>query len=504
MSKKPVNKKPASPKKQPSKKPNEELGVAKQITLYRYRYLIGYVFFAFILLFMVVYKIWDMPAGLSQSEIASVTNSAWLNTEALQSNAAAIINLPYHLLQKFSVMIFGANLWALRLPSVILAILSGVVLERLLGRLFKRNVAVIATILAVSSVLFITLAHDGSPMIMNAFLTIMLTYLATRVFHGDKAGVLWQVLLVLTLALSLYSPLGLVPLAGILIACFNKDVRARVRQIPIWTLIIFVVVLAVVLAPLVLSLVLNFTDTVKAWLAWSDWGSLSDNASALGILFLDMPAGDFVSSFAPSIFGLPLLLLTIIGLVRAIIDHKSPRSYLILTWFIVLIPILLFNHRAIYLMFVPISLLVTMGVAFLLDSWNRLFPINPYARVAGLIPIAVLMVGIVTLTLGRYFNLESYAPNVVLAYNQTPVAVFNEVARQDEQVKLLVSENERAFYRLLGNEVEIIVEPPQDFARLLVAPSVQELYVDKLPKTPTRIVVSQLKDDSVLLRVYEK
>jgi hypothetical protein len=269
-------------------------------------------------------------------------------------------------------------------------------------------------------------------------------------------------------------------------------------------LIIFVVVLAVVLAPLVLSLVLNFTDTVKAWLAWSDWGSLSDNASALGILFLDMPAGDFVSSFAPSIFGLPLLLLTIIGLVRAIIDHKSPRSYLILTWFIVLIPILLFNHRAIYLMFVPISLLVTMGVAFLLDSWNRLFPINPYARVAGLIPIAVLMVGIVTLTLGRYFNLENYAPNVVLAYNQTPVAVFNEVARQDEQVKLLVSENERAFSRVLGNEVEIIVEPPQDFTRLLVAPSVQELYVDKLPKTPTRIVVSQLKDDSVLLRVYEK
>lgn len=504
MKKKPPKKSGNSTKPRPAKKTDEDPSIIKQITLYRYRYLIGYITFAVILLFMVVYKVWDMPAGMSQNEIKSVTDSTWLNVEALQSNAAAIVDLPYHIMQKLSVMIFGANLWAIRLPSVILAVLSGIILERLLGCLFRRNVAIISTILTVSSVLFITLAHDGSPMIMNVFLTILLIYLATRIFRGDKGGVLWEVLLVLTLALGIYSPLGLVPFAGVVIACLNKDVRARIRQIPVWSLIIFIAVLVVVLIPLGLSLTLNFIDTVKAWLAWGNWDGFTENAHALGILFLDIPAGDFVSMFAPSIVGLPLLLLTMIGLVRAIIDHRSPRSYLILAWFAILMPILLLNHQAVYLMLVPIVLLVTIGVTFLLDSWNKLFPLNPYARIAGLIPMVVLMIGIISLTLNRYFNLENYVTNVVMAHNQTPVAVFEETANSTQRVKLLAGENERALYRVLGDKVEIITEPTEDFEKLLVVPNAQETYADKLPKTPTRVLVSQSKEDSVLLRVYEK
>jgi hypothetical protein len=194
----------------------------------------------------------------------------------------------------------------------------------------------------------------------------------------------------------------------------------------------------------------------------------------------------------------------VIGLVRAIIDRRSPRSYLVLAWFVVLVPILLFNYRAIYLIFVPVVLLTTMGIAFLLDSWNKIFPINPYARIVGLLPITVLVVGIVTLTIDRYFDVENYAPSVVAAHNQMPLAVFDEVERSDQKYQLLVSENEVAFYRILGGKVEVITEPPKDLGRLLDGPSVQETYADKLPKTPTRLVVNQLKSDSVLLRVYEK
>jgi 4-amino-4-deoxy-L-arabinose transferase-like glycosyltransferase len=482
----------------------ERPSVLKQLTLYRYRYLAGYIIFAVILLFMTIYKVWEMPAGLSESEMASVTNSTGLNFEALQSNAAAIVDAPYHVMQKVSMAVLGENLLAIRLPSVILAILAGVILERLLGRLFRRNIAIISAILAVSSVLFVTLARDGSPMMMNAFLTILLLYLAVRIFHKDRGGVFWEILLVLTLAMGLYSPLGVVPLAGVVIACLNKDVRVRIAQIPIWGMIILAAVLVVALIPLGLSLALNFGETVKAWLAWGSWGGFMENARAMAVLLVDAPAEGFVSIFAPAVIGLPLTLLMVVGLVRAVIDRRSPRSYLILAWFVVLIPVLMFNYRAVYLMLVPVVLLMTMGVTFLMDSWNGLFPINPYARIAGLVPIVVLVVGVVTLTVEGYFEVENYAPSVVRAYDQTAAAVLREAGRTTEGLVVVVSEEERAFYGALGRRAAVVTEPAAEYGTMLVTPGARAAVGERLSGVPARLVAGQGREAGVLVWVYGK
>ena len=79
--------------------------IISKLFLYRYRFVIGYAVLglAFITLLFMLPLI--AQHGLSQAEIDSATNSYYLGKEGILSGD--LVDLPYRLLQKFSIKFFG-------------------------------------------------------------------------------------------------------------------------------------------------------------------------------------------------------------------------------------------------------------------------------------------------------------------------------------------------------------------------------------------------------------
>src|SRR5690606_34134711 len=116
-------------------------------------------------------------------------------------------------------------------------------------------------------------------------------------------------------------------------------------------------------------------------------------------------------------------------------------------WFILLAPIILFNPARTAITFVPVMLLIAAGIDELLLSWYRMFPRNPYARVAGLFPITLLIVGMALTGIERYFYTYRYSPDVANNFSNDLRLLSNELAaRGNEPIVLVTTKTELPFY----------------------------------------------------------
>ena len=131
--------------------------VISKLFLYRYRFIIGYIVLglAFIALIFLLPLI--SPAGLSDLERQSVVGSYNLHFSSITSGD--LVDLPYHILQKLSILLFGLTPYAIKLPSILVGLVLGLLLILLLNRWFKSNVALLASILTVLSTPFLYLAN---------------------------------------------------------------------------------------------------------------------------------------------------------------------------------------------------------------------------------------------------------------------------------------------------------------------------------------------------------
>ena len=138
-----------------------------KLFLYRYRFIIGYIvlgiaFFA-LLITMPIFA----QSGLSEAEITSATSSYYLGKNGILSGD--LVDLPYRLLQKASIVFFGLSAYSIKLPSIIIGLLLGFLLILLLNRWFKNNVSLLVSCLIILSTPFLFLAGSGTPLIMLVF-----------------------------------------------------------------------------------------------------------------------------------------------------------------------------------------------------------------------------------------------------------------------------------------------------------------------------------------------
>ena len=110
--------------------------------------------------------------GLSAGEIESATSSYYLGKNGILNGD--LVDLPYRLLQKASIVIFGLSAYTIKLPSIIIGLLMGFLLILLLNRWFKNNVSLLASCLIILSTPFLFLAGSGTPLIMIVFWPILL------------------------------------------------------------------------------------------------------------------------------------------------------------------------------------------------------------------------------------------------------------------------------------------------------------------------------------------
>lgn len=145
------------------------------------------------------------------------------------------------------------------------------------------------------------------------------------------------------------------------------------------------------------------------------------------------------------VLGLGSIALIALGVWRLIKIRYTARSYTLVTWVVLLIPVLLINPIYTSAAFVPLLILLAMGLEFILRSWYGIFPRNPYARFVGMVPLVILVGGLVVSGLNRYFSGYQYDP-VTASYFSTDLTLLDTKVRTGGTVTLVVDASEYPFY----------------------------------------------------------
>lgn len=409
-----------------------------KFTLYRLRYVLGYSLVGLLLVGLLIFAGFFIPGGLTVDEKQSVVISESLalnNPESL-----AIAHLPYFMLQALSFELLGVSEFTIKLPSLILGLFSAVGIILLLRRWFRPNIAVLASLIAIATGQFLFIAQSGTPQILYVFWPIALLLLGTQITRVKRFQTLWKALFAITLAASLYSPLSIyMVLAIILTISLHPHLRNAVRRLSKPKVALGIGLATLTIAPLVWMITVNpalgltllgIPATMPDWLA---------NIRLLAEQYLLFWAPSAGAVMTP-VFGLGSFLLILIGVYRMIQTRETTRSYLVMIWLLALFPIIIINPSFISILFVPAVLLLAAGLTSLIYYWYRLFPLNPYARIAGLVPLIVLVAVLIGSGLDRYIYGYYYSPSVSSIFSKD----LDLLPRDTPQ--LVVAAGEQPFY----------------------------------------------------------
>jgi len=310
--------------------------------LYRHLYVIGYGLIGLLLTALLIFAGFYLPGALSAAETRSVVRAASLSLS--DTSSLAITNLPYYAFQAGIFAVFGVSIFTIKLPSLILALLSAIGLVLLLRRWFKPNIAVLASLIAISTGQFLFIAQSGTPSVLYIFWPILLLLLDTQITRGKKWRFLWKILFAIVAVLSLYTPLSVYPLIAIVLAMvLHPHLRSIVRRLSKVRLSIVTVIFLAIITPLVLlcisspQLGLALLGVPTSWPP--DLGANAIIVLKQYFLFWEPSATELMTP----VFGLGSALLIVLGIYRLIRTRETTRSYLIIFWFICLIPVLLLN-----------------------------------------------------------------------------------------------------------------------------------------------------------------
>lgn len=420
--------------------------------LYRWRYALGYSIGGLLILGVLVFNLLFVPGGLRAAEETSAVASGALAFAHFDPNT--VINLPYHVLQRAFFALFDVSALSIKLPSIVMGLLAIVGCYLLVATWFRRNVAVITTIVGATMPAMLYISQDGTPTIYAIAVSFWLLYVATCVSRAIRPQAFWSILFFILLALNLYTPLGIwLNIAILSTIPFHPHIRLGARRFNVNRLAVAGAVGFVILAPLIYSI------TVKPELAMTLLGiptnglDISANLHALSLFYFGGDTSQTTPYLEP-LFPLATMLLIIIGFYRFILIKYTARTYVTWLWGIILIPMILLNPE-LFMMILPLAILmIAMGIASLISEWYVLFPRNPYARIVGLIPLGIIVVGIAVTNAYHYVAGYHYSPQIVAAYNRDVQALNTTLARttanEAQKVTVLVPQKEQAFYSLVA------------------------------------------------------
>jgi 4-amino-4-deoxy-L-arabinose transferase-like glycosyltransferase len=466
--------------------------------LYRNRHVLGFFVLGFLLYYFIVFGFAQVPGGLSQPEMDSAILSGNI------SFPASIVDLPYHALQWLSINIFGLSIFSIRVPSVILALLTGGLMIAAIRNLYHSNAAIITGLVTASSVIFLDIARTGAPMIMSIFLFVLALFAVSQYMMRKKPRALWLVLTVLALVIGAYSPLGIyILVCGSLVAILHPKVRASILRYRISHTVLACLAGLAMLAPLAVAVVLQ--PSIGLTILGIDNLNVSPASIGQNLATIVLPWANSDLGMAVPLLDFVSIAIAIVGILALLRDRHAARSYLALGLFVVSFVFTIINPAWAYTLFMPMIFLIATGINTLISAWYDLFPVNPLARIFGLVPLTLLVLGLVVSGHIRYVDNNLYNADVVYAHNHVFEAVRTAVnERSAHQVDLVVPQAEQAFYGLLEREYD----------GLTVTTDIQRKGFDTwifVPETfdqkngvPTRTVTGWTRNNNVLIKIYEK
>ena len=468
--------------------------------LYRHRFVIGFIVLGTAYLVLLFGLPLLSPNGLSEVEMQSATASYNLHFDSIFHGD--IVNLPYRVLQKLSIMTFGLTTYSVKLPSIIIGAMLGGLLILLLNRWFKNNVALLASILAVLSASFLYLAGSGTPLIMLVFWPTLLLWLGSKIQGVTKPKPMYCFVFAFALLASIFTP-HLIYLAFfiVLFALLHPHLRFTIKTLPIVPLIITIFIIIMGLAALVMAAFIN-PNIIAELLLVPDF-SPSTCIENLKVAFLPFFSWNTAidSLFLAPFIGLGSFALAVIGLLSTTKGFFASRNS-IASWFIIFTIILsALNPESAILILLPMSILIAHGLRYILSKWYDLFPDNPYARISAIFPIGLFMGIMITGGISHFIFGYRYTPIVADKFNNDLQLILANINPEDT-IYVLNNPTEYEFLKILNsvNNYQIkdtLPERPDDLPKRFVTIEKQAIT------TPLeRIITSPKSNDSDRIYIY--
>ncbi|MBR3233104.1 glycosyltransferase family 39 protein [Candidatus Saccharibacteria bacterium] len=385
--------------------------VISKLFLYRYRFVIGYIILGLAFLALLFLLPMISPSGLSDLERESAVSSYNLHFSSITSGD--LVDLPYHILQKLSILAFGLTPYAIKLPSILLGLVLGLLLILLLNRWFKSNVALLASILTVLSTPFLYLVGSGTPLIMLIFWPTLLLWLGSKI-QGEKAPKpLWCFVFAFALLLAIYTPHLIYLVAFIIIfTLWNPHLRFTLKSLPKVPLIGMGIIILGGFTIWVTNIISS--NTVALTLFFGENVSLSQFFTNIKTGF--MPFFSWVQPlegvYLSPLVGLSHLVLALIGLFSTRQGFFASRNAIASCFIVFSVVLAGLAPDSALLLVLPLSILTAHGLRYILEKWYGLFPSNPYARIFAIFPLSILLALMIIPSLNHYVYGYKYTPAV--------------------------------------------------------------------------------------------
>jgi len=425
--------------------------------IYRNRYWVGYSLVAIGLIIVLIFAGLNIPGGISSEEMQSVVKSNSINY--LDINSLAITNLPYHMLQKLSLSIFGVSVFGIKLPSIILAFLSALGMILILRRWFKPRIGILATLIAITTGQFLFISQDGTPIILYLFWAICLILMATLVTTNSKFKNPKKIAFFIMAALSLYTPLSVYILIAVMTSMLvHPHLRYLLKQLSKTSIIVGFIFASLLTVPLIFAAIKNPSLGLNLLGIPLKWPDLIDNLSTLATQYFSFASPGGTTLMTP-FFELGSMLIIIIGIFNIFKTRETAKSYIIFIWMVCLVPFVILNPIHTTILLLPLIMLIASGLSLLLSHWYNLFPLNPYARIAGLIPLVILVSVLVLSGVDRYTYGYRHDPNLVPNFSKDIKLIPKDTTN------IVVDNSELDFYNVIASHskgLKVSVTPSTD------------------------------------------
>ena len=434
--------------------------------------------------------------------MSSATTSYNLHFSSITSGD--LVDLPYHILQKLSILIFGLTTISIKLPSILIGIALGFLLVLLLNRWFKSNVALLASIISVLSTPFLYLSSTGTPLIMLVFWPTLLLWLGSKIQGEKRPNPIFCFIFAIALLLSVFTP-HLIYLAVFIVvfALIHPHLRFTIRNLPLIPLIIASLIILGGLSILTINAFSNHA-VLKTILFSEDFsfGNFFTNLKSAFVPFFSWNTTT-ESVYLSPLISLPSFFIAFSGLISTRKGFFASRNAIASCLIFFTIILSGFNPDSAILLILPLSILIAHGLRYILEKWYNLFPENPYARIFAIFPIS-LFIGIIIISdLSHYVYGYRYTPAVANNFS-TDLSLISK--NLPENTYLLLEENSLEFnffkiYEDKSHKITVVSETPNDYNHLATLGEPNE----QLPTNSlTAIITSPKTDNSDRIYLYEK
>jgi hypothetical protein len=372
-----------------------------------WRPLLGTLALLSIAIALLSFRLGTLTPNLSQPEVESRTASRSVRTMA--SN-------PLHIHQKTGQYLMQkagqTHPAAMRLPSVIVALAVVVAMYALLKLWYTRRIALLGSLLVITSSWFLHAARLAAPDI-NYMIPFVFAIGAVLLVK-KRLSLIGSVLLAFFAATLIYVP-GMIwlLLAGILWQ--RRTIKHSIKRLTLQWRASLGIACLLCLLPLVWA----FSQHPNLILTWLGLPETIPSFTAYVRNFIDIPIRLFIKNEVNPVYGLgqlPLLdaftgAMTVLGLFASYFRLRLERTKLVLGAGVIgSILVALGGPVSMTILLPSVYILAASGVALMIQQWLTVFPRNPFARWLGIVLVttAVCMTGFYQGS--RYFIAWAKAP----------------------------------------------------------------------------------------------